>query len=253
MKKIDIIDSLCKIEKKYNIKILYSCESGSRAWGFPSPSSDFDVRFIYVKNIKDYLSVGNLDLQIGIPISNDLDLVGWDLKKVLQLIKKSNTTPFEWLQSPIIYTEIEGFRQRLFKLCENYFHQRSNVFHYIGVAKSALNNLNGNTIKIKKLFYILRPLLAAMWCLKNNQIAPMEIKDLLINIPLNISSKIIDLIEFKKNVAEDYPINLEQELKEFIFKNYENCLVIANSLEIKSFSLEPLNEFFLTELDLHKI
>ncbi|RYE38253.1 MAG: nucleotidyltransferase domain-containing protein, partial [Sphingobacteriales bacterium] len=112
MEKI-IKERLIEIATDNQLKILYSLESGSRGWQFASPDSDYDVRFIYIKPLNYYLSVANHPDQISFAITDELDIYGWDLRKVLQLIRKSNTTPFEWLQSPIIYEDVPGFRDEL--------------------------------------------------------------------------------------------------------------------------------------------
>lgn len=52
-----IIELLHSIEAEHGVKVLYACESGSRAWGFASPDSDYDVRFVYVRPLEDYLSL----------------------------------------------------------------------------------------------------------------------------------------------------------------------------------------------------
>ena len=100
-----IINKLAYIEQEQSIQILFACESGSRGWQFPSPDSDYDVRFIYVRPYRFYLSVMDRKYDLNFPINGELDIYGWDIRKVLQLMRKSNTTPFEWLQSPIIYRQ----------------------------------------------------------------------------------------------------------------------------------------------------
>lgn len=87
-----ITDKLSAVEKENDIKILFACESGSRGWGFPSPDSDYDVRFIYVRPYRYYLSVMERADDLNFAISGDLDMYGWDLRKVLQLMRKSNVT-----------------------------------------------------------------------------------------------------------------------------------------------------------------
>lgn len=119
--KTRILNQLQEIEKTHQLRVLYACESGSRGWQFPSPDSDFDVRFIYVRSADFYLSVAEKQDHLGFPIDDELDIYGWDLKKVLQLTGKSNTTPFEWLQSPIVYREVEGFRSDLWALSQHFF------------------------------------------------------------------------------------------------------------------------------------
>lgn len=161
-----ILDKLKYIEQKYEVKILFACESGSRAWGFPSPDSDYDVRFIYVKPIDEYLSIQNQKDFMDFPLSDELDINGWDLKKTLELVYKSNSVPFEWLQSPIVYYEDKDFTDELLALCQSYFCARTNIHHYLGIARGAMETMDGNEIGIKKLCYILRPLLSALWCLE---------------------------------------------------------------------------------------
>src|SRR3954464_6280309 len=96
-----IEEALGAIERECGVRMLYACESGSRAWGFPSPDSDYDVRFFYLRPLSFYLSVAERKDQLDFPINDELDIKGWDIRKALQLVCKSNTTPFEWLQSPI--------------------------------------------------------------------------------------------------------------------------------------------------------
>ena len=100
-----ILSHLREIETTENVRIVYACESGSRAWGFPSADSDYDVRFLYVHPLEWYLSVDVKRDVIERPLQGGLDISGWDLKKALQLFRKSNPPLLEWLGSPIVYLE----------------------------------------------------------------------------------------------------------------------------------------------------
>ncbi|MDR2849201.1 MAG: nucleotidyltransferase domain-containing protein, partial [Verrucomicrobiota bacterium] len=154
--KDSILKKLAGIEQDHGIRILFACESGSRGWQFPSVDSDYDVRFIYVRPLEFYLSVAEQDDQLTFPINDELDINGWDIRKVLQLLRKSNSTPFEWLQSPIVYRQEPGFKDGLWTLCGQYFDQRVQTHHYLGIARSALDTMRTDEIRIKKLFYVLR-------------------------------------------------------------------------------------------------
>ena len=151
--KAKILDILSDLESQKNVKVLYAAESGSRAWGFPSPDSDFDCRFIFVKPMDGYLSIVESDGQIGYPVDDVLDISGWDLQKTLRLVCKCNASPFEWLQSPIVYREEAGFRDQLWTLCQEFFNPKALIFHYLGIAKGALSKTNqeGN-LTVKKFF-----------------------------------------------------------------------------------------------------
>ncbi|WP_175634925.1 nucleotidyltransferase domain-containing protein [Pedobacter ghigonis] len=243
--KTTIINRLTEIEKANEIKILFACESGSRGWEFPSPDSDFDVRFIYLRPLNYYLSVSDKDDQLGFPINDELDIYGWDIKKVLKLIRKSNTTPFEWLQSPIIYGEQPHFRNELWALCQSYFYRKININHYLGIAHGALETvINGDEIKIKKLFYVLRPLLSAKWCLEKNTIAPMTIGPLLTLMPAQLQAFVKDLITLKSSSAEGFIIKIDTELRNYIDEEFKNCAEEAKDLPKESFDTEMLDAFF---------
>ncbi|MFN0254418.1 nucleotidyltransferase domain-containing protein [Pedobacter ureilyticus] len=243
--KTSIIKKLEEIEQANDIKILFACESGSRGWEFPSPDSDYDVRFIYVKPLNFYLSVLDKDDQLGFPINDELDIYGWDIKKVLKLIRKSNTTPFEWLQSPIIYGEQVGFKDELWKLCQHYFYAKTNINHYLGIAKGALETIiNDDEIKIKKLFYILRPLLSAKWCLERKTIAPMTIGPLLTLMPKELQEDVKKIIHLKSTSEESYIIKIDQSLKKYINEQFEICSNGAKELPKESFDVEALDVFF---------
>ena len=101
----EILTRMHNAEKEHGVRILLAVESGSRAWGFESPNSDFDARFIYVHPRDWYLSVGLEEQRdvIEYPIVDDIDLNGWDLRKALRLFWKSNPAFVEWIQSPIVY------------------------------------------------------------------------------------------------------------------------------------------------------
>ena len=111
--KITILKKLKEIEEKEKVKILYAVESGSRAWGFESKDSDYDVRLIYIRPLDWYLSIDDKKDFIEYPVSSLLDISGWDIKKVIRLFKRSNPPLYEWLNSPIVYLERGNFAQRL--------------------------------------------------------------------------------------------------------------------------------------------
>lgn len=242
--KTTIQHKLIEIEKEHGIKILYSCESGSRAWGFPSPDSDYDVRFIYTRQLEDYLTIQPPKDHLSFPIDDELDIYGWDISKVLQLITKSNTTPFEWLQSPIIYREDKTFRKELWQLCQNYFCPRSNIHHYLGVARGAMETMQEEEIKIKKLFYVLRPLLAARWCARRDAIAPMSIFSLMDLLTEDLRKKVLSLIELKSMANESYLMRIAQDIKTWIDITFDYCMEASAQMERKSFDIGEADIFF---------
>lgn len=242
--KTTIQDTLKNIEQEHKIRILYACESGSRAWGFPSPDSDYDVRFIYVKSADSYLSIRNEKDFMNFPLDSELDINGWDLKKTLELIYKSNSVPFEWLQSPIVYYTDRTFATELWTICQSYLCTRTNIHHYLGIARGAMASLDGGEIGIKKLFYVLRPLLSALWCLDKETIAPMNILPLVELMPKELKLKVLSLIDMKSTAKERFVIQLDDSLKLWIDETLEKCTRESKDIEKKYFDVEILDEFF---------
>jgi len=170
-----IKEKLHELEKDHHIRILYACESGSRAWGFPSPDSDFDVRFIYARTTNDYLQIHEIKDVIDLPVNEVLDIGGWDIRKALKLFLKSNGPLYEWLQSPIIYSDDSGLAEELRQLMPKYFSLRASGNHYLSMALNAVNNdLQGEQVKIKRYFYTLRSALACKWITEKQTLPPME-------------------------------------------------------------------------------
>ncbi len=127
-----IVEKLKEIEKTENVRILHAVESGSRAWGFPSPDSDYDVRFLYVRPLEYYMKLEKTRDVIELPINDMLDINGWDLKKALQLLYAGNPTLFEWFSSPIVYWQTD-FMDKLQPLMQKYFSSQRGLYHYINM------------------------------------------------------------------------------------------------------------------------
>lgn len=177
-----ILRKLAAAEAEHDVKVLLAVESGSRAWGFASPDSDYDARFIYVHRPQWYLSVGLEEQRdvIEYPIVDDLDINGWDVRKALRLFWKSNPAFMEWIQSPLIYRQHTSFKPSVFKLIPEVYSVVSGIYHYRSMAKNNfLGHLNGETLALKKYFYVLRALLSVRWLEAYNTPAPLDFTQLL--------------------------------------------------------------------------
>lgn len=175
-----IIKRLSEIEKEYDIQIVYAVESGSRAWGFASVTSDYDVRFIYVNKPEWYL--GLFEQRDVIEIMEDegmLDFAGWDIKKALRLFRAHNPPLMEWLNSPIVYVEKTEFAESLRVLMNDIFVPKTSIHHYLHMSERNFKEyLDKDTVRIKKYMYVLRPIFACMWILKFNTQPPTEYEKL---------------------------------------------------------------------------
>ena len=242
-----IKEKLREVEKEYGVSILLACETGSRAWGFPSPDSDYDVRFIYCHPKDWYLSISDKKDTIEY-LKEELDLVGWDLRKSLQLLRKSNLALFERLQSPIIYRQQPIFREQLNRVAPDYFSGRAGLHHYASMAFNYLNACAPATeVKLKSYFYLLRTTLASFWIVKQKSIPPLLFQELLPLVQdVNIQQKINELLLLKAIVNETYLHPKEIALEEY-------CAGILNYCKIKEAEFinqpgdtEKLNKLFRT-------
>lgn len=238
------------LEKKENIKILHCVESGSRAWGFASSDSDYDVRFIYVRPKDFYLRLDKTRDVIEWKLDETLDINGWDIQKALTLLQKSNPTLFEWNNSPIVYKTTEEWK-KVSNIINNYFVQTSGLKHYLSMAKSNKREfLSGETVKFKKYFYVLRPLLACKWILKNGTPPPMEFEVLVDGFLENeIKPEVLKLLEIKRNSPEITHGERIDKINSYIDKTIDEIEKTLQVKEEKSHKQwEELNELFLSFL-----
>ena len=158
-----IREKLEEIEKKEQVRVLHAVESGSRAWGFASPDSDYDVRFVYVRPGDYYLRLEEKQDFLNWELDETLDINGWDLSKALQHFHKSNATLYEWSSSPIVYRTTPEWA-KIKAAAEHYFSPKACMYHYYGTANKNYNQyLREEMVNYKKYFYVLRPLLACKW------------------------------------------------------------------------------------------
>ncbi|MGJ4858566.1 nucleotidyltransferase domain-containing protein [Labrys sp. La1] len=199
---------LDQIRTEENARILLAVESGSRAWGFWSPDSDYDVRFVYVRSATDYLSIEPPRDVIERPISDELDFAGWDLAKTLGLIFKSNAVILEWLQSPIHYGGNEAFSSAIRDFAKPRLDEKALAYHYLNLARSQINRFldDPTLVRGKKYFYVIRPALTLRWLRLHgaDDVPPMDFGRLTSEtaLPDSILETLAVLLEQKKKERE---------------------------------------------------
>jgi predicted nucleotidyltransferase len=216
-----IAAALAALEAEHNIRILYACESGSRAWGFPSPDSDYDVRFIYVHALDWYLGLDEGPDTLNFPVDDELDLAGWELRKTLRLLRGSNAALFEWLQSPIVYHEAPGFRAQLAPLLPQAFNLKAGLHHYLGQLRRGVEeDLVGEEVRLKRLFYALRSALAARWIREKHTLPPMEFAPLRALLLAELQDVVGELLAQKAHSNEKTTVARPAALVEFLAAEY---------------------------------
>lgn len=241
-----IQQQLDALESEHTVSLLYVCESGSRAWGFASPDSDYDVRFIYARPIDSYLSIRPVPDVINLPVDAVLDIGGWDIKKALWLLYKSNAPLLEWLQSPIVYRERAGFAEQMCALAPQYFSPRAGIHHYTSMARNALEQLEGSAVRLKKYFYALRPILAAQWIVAHRSIPPMEFHLLRQQptLPADVSEEIDRLLAIKATAEERATLAPVPLLNNYIARALDTCHQAAASFPVPARTTEALDTAF---------
>ena len=246
-----IQEKLREIEQREECRILLAVESGSRAWGFASPDSDYDVRFIYVRPEKVYLRLDRARDVIEVPINDELDINGWDIDKTLRLLHKSNPTVFEWFSSPIIY-QTSAFADQFRPIMQKYFSSKAGLWHYLHMAEGNYRDyLRGEMVRAKKYFYVLRPILACKWILEKGTPPPMLFTDLVKSeLPDDLSETVNQLLDLKMNSPEIKEIPRIDQLNRYL-----DAGIVSAKEQIEKLPDAPvqdwdeLNELFFSVLE----
>jgi uncharacterized protein len=241
-----ITAQLQQLAIREQIVILCACESGSRAWGFPSSDSDYDVRFIYLRPLEWYLSIEDRPDTLDLPIDSLLDINGWDLRKALKLFRGSNSAIYEWIQSPIIYRTGSNLPKELLNLAHRHYSPRAGIHHYLNMTINCYRNeLQTDIVKLKKYFYALRPVLAAKWIVLHQTFPPMTFHKLLETIDdrQEILAEIDRLLTIKATANEATTIAVSPILNDFIRGEIDSCeaaVKLTKKTDVDSLALNNL-------------
>ena len=198
-----IVQMLDAIEKKHGIRIIYAVESGSRAWGFASKDSDYDVRYIYIRPVRDYLSLVPFKDTIEGPLDEIMDFSGWDIRKTLGLLRKTNPSLIEWIGSPIVYRTTPEW-ESVSSVFPQFFDPTANAYHYLSMATTnRQKHLQSEKIKLKKYFYVLRPILCCRWLEIFSTVPPVPFQKLCDTVlPVELNDIVDDLLLRKQTSDE---------------------------------------------------
>ena len=245
-----IASRVSALVKERDIRLRYCTEAGSRAWGLESTDSDYDVRFIYQHRREWYLQLNSTKDQVGPIMEHDgeLDLAGWDIKKVLAHLAKSNPGVLEWLYSPVTYFVADDFLSAMRGLAETYFQPNRVVAHYLGIARSAKQagyNEKDGTWNVKKYCYYMRPLLVAKHVLEHENMPSVAFADLLAEVGnVEVQNLAKALIERKAVAAEANRETIQPALDVYFADLQEKCSEGLDQLKRKEVDMTQINEFF---------
>lgn len=246
----EIRDKLLQIEEQEQVSILLAVESGSRAWGFASPDSDYDVRFIYVRKQEDYLALNPPGDVIEWQLDDVLDINGWDLRKALLQFRRGNATLFEWSNSPVVYRKTPLW-EKIYDRLKIYFSEKAAVYHYYGTAKSTLEGyLQQERVKYKKYFYALRPLLACRYIEQYHKIPPVLFDELLkMELPDDLRNEMDTLIKIKTATGEGQLNPSLPVITDFIISETGRQKQLADEMtDDRHTEWDTLNDVFLAAL-----
>lgn len=203
-----IDERLLDVAREHGVAVPWAIESGSRAWGFPSPDSDYDCRFLFVRPLSSYAAPWRERDVIETPLDAVLDVNGWDLVKAVQLAAGGNVTVAEWLRSPLVYSGDPAFRDELLALFEAVADRAAVGRHYLHVGRDQWQRSgadDGSEIRLKKVFYAVRPACALHWMSQHDRIPPpMNLLQLLAEAPppADVAESISELIAAKAVTRE---------------------------------------------------
>jgi len=246
-----IRQKLNEIERKEGVRIIFAVESGSRAWGFASPDSDYDVRFIYVRKAEDYLKIIPLRDVIEWQLDETLDINGWDLKKALRLLLKSNPTLFEWANSPVVYRVTDEW-EWVRPLIHQYFSSKAGMYHYLNMASGNYREyLKTDMVRVKKYLYVLRPILACKWILDYGTQPPTLFEQLMAcELEPGLQPVVLALLERKRNASEIEMMPRIHALNAYIEESLATLLIQAGKqLSTRNGGSEKLDSLFLRILN----
>jgi predicted nucleotidyltransferase len=220
-----IRELLRTIEEEEQVRILYACESGSRAWGFASHDSDYDIRFLYVRPRAVYLRLDGPRDVIERPIVNDLDVSGWDIYKALRLLRKSNPPLLEWLFSPIVYLENSPSIQDLRAIAQRHYSPNSLFYHYRHMADGNYRQyiLGKSEVILKKYLYVLRPLIALLFLEQQHHLPPTNFLETLGQVQLEeaVLARIHALVA-RKQVGDELGLEApDMLLNSFVYEQLD--------------------------------
>ncbi|WP_246737641.1 DNA polymerase beta superfamily protein [Nordella sp. HKS 07] len=243
---------LADIARDHQVTIPLAIESGSRAWGFPSPDSDYDCRFVFVRPIQHYLSLWQRRDVIETEMDGVLDVNGWDLGKALKLLLKGNAVIVEWLKSPIAYGVDAGFRDAFLNLAHEVADRRLIARHYLHLGEDQRRKLfgDGRIVAQKKIFYALRPAAALRWLRHHPQeaVAPMHFPTLLhhCDVPPSVVEIVAELMVRKAVTRELGSGPMPEPVLTFIDAEYEEARKVFPRLrhDIEPERRERVEAFF---------
>ena len=248
----DILAALRAQEEERGVRILYAAESGSRAWGFASPDSDWDVRAIYVHPRDWYLRIAEKPSDTFEAMRpGDIDLSAWELRKALRLFAKSNVPLLEWLGSPIVYLDRDNFGDRLRALVPRFFDPRGAAWHHLAMQRSALADLAPDgTIRIKKLCYALRSAFSVRWIVARASMPPVPFPELCAASDLDPATRaaVEDVLAAKRDASERDRTALPSILASLFAEN-ESVVPTADYPKRDRGGLEALDAILRTILD----
>ncbi len=242
----NIVAKLKEIEKRENVHILYAVESGSRAWGFASKDSDYDVRFVYIRCKEEYLRIDSIRDVIEEPIDEVYDINGWDLKKALWQLHKGNATLHEWCNSPVVYWQSPLWKD-VAKIVPHYFSQKRALMHYYGMARhNDMKYLQDNKIYYKKYLYVLRTILACRYIEEYKTWPPVLFSELLkMELPADVRAGIDLVLEYKKSDIEQQKRPHIPALQNYIIRELaKQKELIDNVAESQDIGFAELNQLF---------
>ena len=197
---------LAGVAREHGVRVPWAIESGSRAWGFASPDSDYDCRFFFVRPRAAYTALWPARDVIETPLEGLLDVNGWDVGKAIRLASAGNATGGEWLRSPWVYDGDPAFRDDLLALVDRVVEPVRLRRHYLHVGRAQWSRAadGEDVVRLKRVFYAIRPALTLRWLDDHAGVPPMSVDELLAqaDVPADVREEVARLRMLKSRTRE---------------------------------------------------
>lgn len=226
-----ILTLLHDLEKKHNIRILMAVSYGSRSFGYASAESDWDVRFIYVHRPEWYFSITKTEDTVKLMLDDeDIDMEGYDLKKALALLAKTNPNESDWLHANDYLIVDEDFLQtmRAFEAqCYNVHHA---LHHFLSISRKHNQRYLEKEVTVKRFVYYMRGLMSCRWVEKHGSHPPVVVDELIdatITDNEMVREKAHRLLELKRKGRSHDMAIVDAQLADYMFdlqNHYEQLM-----------------------------
>ena len=239
-----ILEIIKEIEKEKNVKVILVADTASRSLGYSTSSSDYDIRFVYIQKPEKYLRLGIGRDTIERKVDN-FDFVGFDLRKALEMIRKSNVQMWQWLYSTQVILKTE-LSEKIKNLMPEFFVPKIALHQYAGISSNNFKRKISKEENVKIKYYILSVIRIAtgLKIARDKKYPEIEhISRIGVILPEKVYEEVKRILKLRTEYFLE-TVQANEILNGFIKENVEMLNTISDSIETKKRNQAKLDELF---------